>query len=252
MKIQRYGWHRPLPMPATRFPLFTAPHMMELPSSVDLRPEMPPVYDQLSLGSCTCHGTSAICHYLEMKKGKANPFVPDRLGIYYCTRILEGTVHQDSGASVAHAVQALARWGFCNESLWPYDIHQFDVNPPHNVYGAMWHGRLIKYATINQSLNDLKAVLATGNLFTFGFTVYESFESDAVAKTGIMPLPQPREQVVGGHCVCCVGFSDENQWFIVRNSWSNQWGDKGYFYMPYSFLLDISYCDDFWTITEIP
>ena len=85
----------------------------------------------------------------------------------------------------------------------------------------------------------------------FGFTVYESFESDAVAQTGNMPMPNSAEQVIGGHAVLAVGYDNEDRVFIVRNSWGEGWGDAGYFYMPYAYLLDDNLADDLWTIRVV-
>ena len=92
----------------------------------------------------------------------------------------------------------------------------------------------------------MKGCLASGYPFVFGFTVYESFESDQVAQTGHVPMPQAGEQVVGGHAVLAVGYDDSNQWFIVRNSWGPNWGMQGYFTMPYLYLLDPNLSGDFW------
>jgi C1A family cysteine protease len=94
----------------------------------------------------------------------------------------------------------------------------------------------------------MKACLASGYPFIFGFTVYDSFESDAVAKTGIVPMPSKTELVLGGHAVMAVGYDDSKKWFIVRNSWGEDWGDKGYFYIPYDYLTNKNLASDFWTI----
>ena len=82
----------------------------------------------------------------------------------------------------------------------------------------------------------------------FGFTVYESFESQEVAKTGVVPMPAPGEQVVGGHAVLAVGYDDSAQTFMVRNSWGTGWGQAGYFTMPYAYLTTRGLSSDFWTI----
>jgi C1A family cysteine protease len=70
-----------------------------------------------------------------------------------------------------------------------------------------------------------------------------------VAQTGIMPMPQQSEKLMGGHAVLCVGYDDAKKVFIIRNSWGDQWGDKGYFYMPYSYATNTDLATDFWTIT---
>src|SRR5207249_6396066 len=83
---------------------------------------------------------------------------------------------------------------------------------------------------------EMRACLADGYPFVFGFTVYETFESDRVAKTGVVPMPKPREKVLGGHAVLAVGYDDAKRRFLVRNSWGTGWGTKGYFTMPYDYL----------------
>jgi C1A family cysteine protease len=94
----------------------------------------------------------------------------------------------------------------------------------------------------------MKGCLAEGYPFVFGFTVYESFEGVPIAKTGILNLPKKTEKVVGGHAVLAVGYDDTGARFIVRNSWGAHWGQKGYFTIPYSYLLNENLSDDFWTI----
>ncbi len=96
----------------------------------------------------------------------------------------------------------------------------------------------------------MKGCLASGYPFVFGFSVYESFESDDVTKTGIVPMPGPasKDGFLGGHAVLAVGYDDSQSRFIVRNSWGDKWGNKGYFTMPYAYLLDENLSDDFWTV----
>jgi len=101
---------------------------------------------------------------------------------------------------------------------------------------------------VSRVLNQMKGCLASGYPFVFGFTVYDSFESTAVAHSGHATMPLPNEQVVGGHAVAAVGYDDKNQWFIVRNSWGTSWGLDGYFTLPYQYLLEPNLSDDFWTI----
>ncbi len=97
----------------------------------------------------------------------------------------------------------------------------------------------------------MKGCLASGYPFVFGFTVYPSFESDEVARSGIVPIPGASEQTLGGHAVLAVGYDDTKNMFIVRNSWGSGWGLAGYFYMPYAYLLDNNLANDFWTIRVV-
>src|SRR4029077_3660481 len=99
-----------------------------------------------------------------------------------------------------------------------------------------------------QTLDEMRACLADGYPFVFGFTVYEAFDSVAVARTGVVPMPKPKERMIGGHAVLAVGYEHAKRRFLVRNSWGSGWGMKGYFTMPYEYLADRDLSDDFWTI----
>ena len=94
----------------------------------------------------------------------------------------------------------------------------------------------------------MRICLAEGFPFVFGFTVYESFESQQVSKTGKVYMPKKNEKVLGGHAVLAVGYNDKDKRFTVRNSWGTGWGMKGYFTMPYDYLASRYLSDDFWTI----
>lgn len=246
----KYGWIRDLP--DTRDHLYSAPieHLTALPSSVDLRAQCPPVYDQSSLGSCTANAIAAAIEFDRMKQGLSD-FVPSRLYIYYNERAMEGTISSDSGAQIRDGIKVVARQGACPETEWPYVVAHFTLRPPVRCYQDALKDRALSYQRVSRSLNQMKACLASGQLLIFGFSVYESFESDEVAQTGIVPMPSANEQILGGHAVCAVGFQDDQQRFIVRNSWSDQWGDKGYCYMPYAYLLDGGLSSDFWAIKTV-
>jgi C1A family cysteine protease len=96
----------------------------------------------------------------------------------------------------------------------------------------------------------LKQALASGYPVAFGFEVFTSFETEAVAETGIQLLPQPHEHHMGGHAVLMVGYDDADQTFLVRNSWSAEWGISGYFKMPYAYAVDSKLASDFWVINK--
>lgn len=248
MRGHSYGWVPDLP--DHRDFLFAAPveTIAALPTSVDLRPNCPPVYDQGQLGSCTANAIGGALQFEQVKQGLRN-FIPSRLFIYYNERVIEGTVGTDSGAQIRDGVKSVGSIGACPETDWPYDIAQFAQKPPQvPAYRDAPLGKALLYHRVPQVLSQMKGCLASGYPFVFGFTVYESFESNDVAQTGVAPMPAPGERVLGGHAVVAVGYEDKTQRFTARNSWGGNWGMQGYFTIPYAYLTDSNLADDFWTI----
>ena len=249
---RKFGWIRSKVPNARRFHLTMEP-LKTPPVKVDLRPDMPPVYDQGQLGSCVDNATAGACEYNWIKEKKANAFVPSRLFLYYNARVLEGTVSEDSGSTIHDGIRAIAEHGFVPETKWPYDISQFTVKPPASLYAAAKKEIISDYGFIDENPHALKMVLAAGHPVIIGFSVYESFQTRQVATTGIMPVPDKgHEQLLGGHGVLVVGYNDAHKWFIVRNSWSDKWGDHGYFYMPYAVIEDQELSSDFGVIRTVP
>ena len=223
----------------------------QLPPSADLRPQCPPVVDQGQLGSCTANSIANGDFFTQMAEKYADAFAPSRLFIYYNERAMEGTIGTDSGAEIRDGIKSIANDGVCPETEWPYDITQFTVKPSQQCYDDAKCHKAIQYLAVNQTLDDLRGCLAEGFPVVFGFTVYESFESEEVAKTGIVPMPKDTESVLGGHAVLCVGYDDSKKTFIVQNSWGTDWGDKGFFYMPYDYLTNPDLASDMWTIRSV-
>jgi C1A family cysteine protease len=249
--VKRFGWIPDLP--DHRDYMYAAPvtALRALPARVDLRNQCPPVYDQGQLGSCTANGIAAAVQFDRMKQNLKPDFNPSRLFIYYNERVIEGTVNQDSGAMIRDGIKSVATQGDCPESEWPYDIAKFTTKPTPTCYKDALQYKAVQYQRLIQNLNQMKGCLASGYPFVFGFTVYESFESQQVAQTGVVPMPGPAEQVLGGHCVVAVGYDDSQQRFIIRNSWGTGWGMQGYCTMPYTYLTEPNLADDFWTVRLI-
>ena len=250
-RVHRFGWVPDLP--DARDHLYAAPvvHLGNLPGSVDLRPQCPSeIYDQGQLGSCTANAIGAAIEFDQMKQG-LSAFTPSRLFIYYNERVMMGDnyVNEDSGAQIRDGVKSVATQGVPPETMWPYDINQFTVKPPDDVYQAALQQRVKSYQRLVQNVNQMKGCLASGFPFVFGFTVYDSFESNEASATGNIPMPNTAaESVLGGHAVLAVGYDDAQQRFIFRNSWGKDWGNSGYGTMPYAYLIDTNLSDDFWTI----
>lgn len=259
-KTARYGWTPDLP--DARDHLFSAPAiaLAALPPSADLRGGCPPVYDQGRIGSCTANAIGAAFEFDLMKQGLAD-FMPSRLFIYYNERAMEGHTATDSGAQIRDGVKSVAKLGVCSEDEWPYDDTPATSDggpfppgardgekPSDACYKDALNHTVTTYSRVVRDLDQMRGCLAAGYPFVFGFTVYESFESSEVAKTGVVPMPAPDEQVLGGHAVLAVGYDDSAQTFTVRNSWGSNWGQAGYFTMPYAYLTTRGLSSDFWTI----
>ena len=248
-KIARYGWKRDKLDRRDRA-FLRAP--VALPDSVDWTSQLPPCYDQGQLGSCTANAIAGAVQFLQ--KIQSDPLVmPSRLFIYFNEREMEGTVSSDSGAEIRDGIKSINTLGVCPESEWPYDDSHwaYSIKPTDGCYTDASKELLLTYQSIdNTVLDDLRAALVQGPVVG-GFSVYESFESDAVAASGIVPMPGPDEQMVGGHAVLCVGYDMARRVFIFRNSWNVTWGINGYFTLPFDYLTNGGLASDFWFCQRI-
>jgi len=241
-----YGWTPDRPDHRDQLYAAIAAPPPVLPPAVDLRAQCSPVENQGQLGSCTANALVGNLEFLEKKAGHA-PRDLSRLFVYYNERTMEGTVNEDAGAMIRDGVKSLAKQGVCPEAEWPYVITRFRTKPTAACYRDALGHQVLSYHRI-LTLQEMRNCLAEGFPFVFGFTVYEAFESPAVAKTGRLNLPAAKERSLGGHAVMAVGYSDAATRFTVRNSWGADWGLGGYFTMPYAYLDNRNLADDFWTL----
>lgn len=237
-----YGWKRDLP--DQRDFVFKITRTTSLPPAVDLRAGCSAVEDQGNLGSCTSQATVGALEYLGIKDGVTFQDL-SRLFVYYNTRVIENCVRYDDGASIRNTIKALAKQGACKETIWPYVIKQFKIKPGTDCYTDGIKRIIIEYSRL-LTLNDMKHALADGFPFVCGISLYDSFESAKVEKLGIVNMPGRRESMIGGHAIMVCGYDDKTSRFIVRNSWGTDWGQKGYFTIPYTYITSLG--DDFWVI----
>jgi C1A family cysteine protease len=246
-RVHGYGWIPDTPDPRDVKYFAPQPVLKNLPPKVDLRAQLPSVYAQGLIGSCTAQTICAAFHFCQ-KKQKLYNFAPSRLFTYYTTREIEGTVYQDAGAMLRNTIKSINKFGACPESIWPYDISRLIVKPTATCYDTASRHTAVSYSQVSQTLNQMKGCLAEGFPFAFGMTVYRSFEGDQVARTGVLQMPASGEPEVGGHAVLVVGYNESQKRFIVRNSWGADWGMGGHFTLPYDYMVNPNLATDFWTI----
>lgn len=224
-----------------------------LPPKVDLRKYMTTIEDQDQIGSCVANAVAGAYEYLVKKHNNVENYDVSRLFIYYNAREIDGTVDEDAGCIISSAIQSLQEKGACSENTWPYDIEKFTETPPDEAYEEAAKFIVEDMQAVPVDLNSWKQALAEGNPIIFGLSLFNSFDSQR--KPGLVPAPTPSEasrESHGGHAMLCVGYSDPDKVFIVRNSWGPDWGDDGYCYIPYDYLVNPKYNDgDCWIIKQL-
>lgn len=205
-----------------------------LPLKADLSQWLPPVRDQGQEGSCTGFAGTGIMGWM-WRKYYNNPLTFAPQFLYRCERTIEGDVSQDAGASSRTMMLSMETYGVCLESSDPYSDTGWTNPASKEQLAEARNYRIGSYAR-TLTRNGVKAVLAGGNVASIGILVYDSFESDTVASTGIVPVPNPKnEQLLGGHEIYIFGYDDTKEVFHVRNSWGQTWGMQGNFTLPYGY-----------------
>lgn len=239
--------------------------LKSLPASVDLRQWCSPIENQESIGSCTAHAGVGIYEYFE-RRAFGKHIDASRLFLYKVTRTMSHFTG-DTGAFLRTTMGAMVLFGVPPEEFWPYNIEDFEKEPPSfsyafaQSYQALNYYRLDPPNTLKEELlTRIKSNLAAGLPSMFGFTVYNSISQ--ASQTGQIPYPTPGEHIEGGHAVDAVGYDDKMKIkntnaggaettgaFLIRNSWGTEWGSEGYGWLPYEFVLN-GLAEDWWSLIK--
>lgn len=261
---RKIGVHTELAIPGARVDA----ELASLQSRIDLRKYCSPIEDQGSLGSCTANAGVGMIEYYG-RKAYLRDLHASTLFLYKTTRNLLGWTG-DTGAYLRSTMGALSLFGALPEEYWPYDVSKFDDEPPAFCYQLASGNKSVDYVrldppeiTKNAILLSIKDTLAKGLPSMFGFTIYESIRQAKQDQKGRIPVPGSFERVEGGHAVMAVGYDDDMEVenilsdnvkpskgaFLIRNSWGEDWGDMGYGYLPYDYVIR-GIAMDWWTIIK--
>jgi hypothetical protein len=220
---------------------------IKLPESFDLRPSAPTVYDQGNEGSCTAN---AGCAARTMLAKDLNLYL-SRAFLYYNERLLEGSTSEDSGASMRDIVKATQNYGICVDGEMPYINGNFATVPTQQNYTDAKAYAIGSYTRLS-NVSDIQQTLVTRSQpVLIGMEVYASMESDSVTETGVLPMPKetinklPAKKLLRKLLDFVFKKKAATGYLIIRNSWGENWGDHGYFYMPYEYV-NADYAYDFW------
>lgn len=214
---------------------------------VDLTKWMPECYDQMQTSSCVLNAWAAAIQYGQTRSNIAT-WTPSRLFAYWNARVIEGDTNIDGGSYIHDAFHQARFVGIIPESDWPFKEENVCIEPEQKLFEEAKADHIHFFASVNTNdLNEAKLCLAHGFPFVFGFQVPAIFEQQSFSDNPQLHLPA-NNNFVGGHGVCAVGYDDERQQFLIRNSWGSDWGENGYFWMDYDFMTSEELVSDAWMV----
>jgi C1A family cysteine protease len=210
----------------------TAPGFTAIPARVDLRNfngrnYITPIKNQGRCGSCVAFGAvAAVEATLQLAAELPGPTIDlSEAHLFYCHAKADGR-RCDTGWWVSPALEHFRVDGVVDEPCFPYTDHDQPCAPCGDAAKrvkkiASWTA-LSSFDAMRSWLSDSKGPLVTG------FSVYDDFFNYS---SGI--YKHTTGTLVGGHCVCVIGYDDNAQCWICKNSWGSGWGEKGFFRIGY-------------------
>jgi C1A family cysteine protease len=218
------------------------------------------VLNQLALGSCTAQAAAQALRMRLVADGYKDAPLMSRLLSYFLARYLEGEEAGDVGSQISTVFEAMARFGWCPEKVWPYDIETFAAMPDTDAFRQAHDQRAevgINYyaidATGSKRIDMIRKALTAGFAVTWGAPVTEQFCS--TRPNGIVRKPTSKDVIAGGHAQTLIGHDDRRGAFRNLNSWGPEWCDlsldAGVCWVDYEYLA-WEYARDFFIVAQAP
>jgi C1A family cysteine protease len=246
--MRRYGWKRDAHDPRDHAVKFGAGRPQKLPPSFSVD-SMPPVYDQGDTNSCVLQCVAAAMENINLAAG-LDEWLPSVSFLYYNALILEGVI-EDGGCQIRTGIKSAIKYGACYNDDWSFHPETILTKPDARAYGRAHHDVITDYKRVPQTLYGIKSCLLANKPVIFGLAVYPEFESDTF--DGVLHMPRTGEREIAQHAVMLRAYDDEDNRFIVRNSYGTPWGlpkAPGHFSVPYELILEPSLASDFWVINS--
>ena len=252
MKSPKIGGYRPPIKVSVNTKKYVTGKIKSLPPKVDLRKFMTAVEEQVG-SSCVANALTGAYEYIAKREMQDESEV-SRLFVYYNARYLNDAQNEDSGSFMEYAIKGLQEYGACSESNWPNDESLILEEPHEDAYAEAENFKITDSQSLGTDLDVWRNALAEGHPIAFALNTFESFD-EACNNKGRVSMPKKKESVRetdDWHAMLAVGYSDPDKVFIVRNSWGKDWGEKGYCYIPYDYVINEDYNgNDSWIIKAI-
>lgn len=225
--------------------------------SIDLRKFFSEVRDQGEEGACASFAAVSVFEYFQHRYGFSENYDMSPAFAYYNARTRNGNEALGTGSSISDNIESMHEHGLCHEDKWKYSAENIDLKPSEEAYNDAKAQSVTEALNVRidgnpeETLRTMKSALCDGYPIMISLRVYDSFS----APKGFVPHPTEEELKSSSgntrHALVLCGYSDEHRFFIARNSWGKQFGDKGYCYIPYSYISDPVQCECAFVITKV-
>ncbi|MGQ9618184.1 MAG: C1 family peptidase [Candidatus Aminicenantia bacterium] len=181
-----------------------------------------PIKDQGQCGSCwafSAIGTVESIYKIERNSFSLQPNLSEQ-DLVSCSN-----TGSCSGGYPSKALDFMKREGVVSEDCFPYVTKDVQCSRCSNWYYKLAKIKDWGWVTLNTAdKNSVINAIQDGPL-----SAYMEVYSDFYHYTGGIYEPTPSATKEGGHAVVLIGYNSYENYWICKNSWGEDWGEKGYF-----------------------